>query len=34
VVFRPGHCSITKLERRAGKLHLVEFGAEAATVVT
>jgi broad specificity phosphatase PhoE len=34
VVFRPGHCSITKLERRAGKLRLVELGAEAATVVT
>jgi broad specificity phosphatase PhoE len=34
VVFRPGHCSITKLERRAGKLRLVELGAEAATAVT
>jgi broad specificity phosphatase PhoE len=34
VVFRPGHASITKLERSGGKLRVVELGAEAATVVT
>jgi broad specificity phosphatase PhoE len=34
VVFKPGHASITKLERRAGRLVLAELGAEAATVVT
>ncbi len=33
VVFRPGHASITKLDRRAGKLVIAELGAEAATVV-
>jgi broad specificity phosphatase PhoE len=34
VVFRPGHCSITKLARRGGKLVVTELGSEAATVVT
>jgi broad specificity phosphatase PhoE len=34
VIFKPGHCSITKLERRAGKLAIVELGSEAATIVT
>ena len=34
VVFKPGHCSITKLARRSGKLVVVELGSEAATVVT
>lgn len=34
LVFRPGHCSITKLERRGGRLVVVELGSEAATVVT
>jgi len=34
VVFRPSHCSITKLDRRGGKLVVVELGSEAATVVT
>lgn len=34
VVFKPGHASITKLERRGGKLAVAELGAEAATVVT
>lgn len=33
LVFKPGHCSITRLEQRNGKLHLVELGAEAATRV-
>jgi broad specificity phosphatase PhoE len=33
MVFRPGHCSITKLERRAGKLSVAELGDEAATIV-
>jgi broad specificity phosphatase PhoE len=32
-IFRPAHCSITKLVRRAGKLTVVELGSEAATVV-
>lgn len=34
VVFKPGHCSITKLARRGGKLAVVELGSEAATIVT
>jgi broad specificity phosphatase PhoE len=34
MIFRPAHCSITKLERRNGKLAIVELGSEAATVVT
>lgn len=34
VVFKPAHCSITKLVRRGGRLEIVELGAEAATVVT
>ncbi len=34
VVFRPGHCSITKLTRAGGKLRVAELGSEAATVVT
>ena len=34
VVFKPGHASITKLERRGGKLVVAELGSEAATVVT
>ncbi len=34
VIFRPGHCSITKLARRDGKLAIAELGAEAASVVT
>lgn len=28
-VFRPGHASITTLESRNGRLHLIELGAEA-----
>jgi broad specificity phosphatase PhoE len=34
VIFKPGHCSITKLVRRGGTLAVAELGAEAATVVT
>lgn len=34
VVFKPGHASITKLERRGGRLVVAELGSEAATVVT
>lgn len=34
VVFKPGHASITKLDRRGGKLVVAELGAEAATIVT
>ena len=34
VVFKPGHASITKLDRRGGKLVVAELGSEAATVVT
>lgn len=34
VVFRPGHASITKLDRRDSGLRVTELGAEAATVVT
>jgi broad specificity phosphatase PhoE len=34
VVFKPGHASITKLQRVGGKLRVAELGSEAATVVT
>jgi broad specificity phosphatase PhoE len=34
VIFKPGHCSITKLARVGGKLRVAELGPEAATVVT
>lgn len=34
VIFRPAHCSITKLVRRGGKLSIAELGVEAATTVT
>lgn len=34
VVFKPGHASITKLDRRGGKLVVAELGPEAATIVT
>jgi broad specificity phosphatase PhoE len=33
VVFRPGHCSITRIARQGGKLALVELGSEKATQV-
>jgi broad specificity phosphatase PhoE len=32
-VFRPGHCSVTRLERRAGPLRVAEYGSESATRV-
>lgn len=32
-LFRPGHCSITRLERRGGVLRVAEYGSEAATRV-
>ncbi len=32
-LFRPGHCSVTCLERRGGKLRVVEWGREASTRV-
>ncbi|MEX1249584.1 MAG: histidine phosphatase family protein [Hyphomonas sp.] len=32
-VFRTGHCSVTRLERRAGVLRVAEYGSEAATRV-
>jgi broad specificity phosphatase PhoE len=34
VVFKPGHASITKLDRHGGRLVVTELGAEAATIVT
>lgn len=34
VIFKPGHCSITKLARVGSGLKVVELGSEAATVVT
>jgi broad specificity phosphatase PhoE len=34
VIFRPGHCSITKLVRKGGKLAIAELGSEAASIVT
>jgi broad specificity phosphatase PhoE len=33
VVFRPAHCSITRLERRAGRFAITELGSEAASTV-
>ena len=32
-VFRPGHCSVTRLERRGGELRVAEYGSESATRV-
>lgn len=32
-VFRPGHGSVTRLERRDGRLRVAEYGSEAATRV-
>ena len=32
VIFKPGHCSITKLARRSGKLVIAELGSEGALV--
>lgn len=32
-VFRPGHCSVTRLERRDGVLRVAEYGSESATRV-
>ncbi|WP_291197186.1 histidine phosphatase family protein [Hyphomonas sp.] len=32
-VFRPGHCSVTRLERRGAGLRVAEYGSEAATRV-
>ncbi len=32
-VFRPGHCSVTRLERRNGVLRVAEYGSESATRV-
>ena len=32
-VFRPGHCSVTRLERSDGRLRVAEYGSEAATRV-
>lgn len=34
IVFKPGHASITKLDRRGGRLVVTELGAEAATIIT
>ena len=34
VVFKPGHASITKLDRHGGGLRVMELGPEAATIVT
>ena len=34
VVFKPGHASITRLDRRGGKLVVTELGAESATIIT
>jgi broad specificity phosphatase PhoE len=33
VLFKPAHCSITRVARVGGKLQIAELGAEAATVV-
>lgn len=33
IVFRPGHCSVTRLERAASGLNVAEWGSEAATRV-
>lgn len=32
-IFKPGHCSVTKLERRGGVLRVAEYGSESATRV-
>lgn len=32
-VFRPGHCSVTRLERSGGRLKVAEYGSESATRV-
>lgn len=32
-LFRPGHCSVTRLERRNGVLRVAEYGSESATRV-
>lgn len=32
-VFRPGHCSVTRLERRDGRLRVAEYGSKSATRV-
>lgn len=32
-VFRPGHCSLTRLERVEGRLRVAEYGSESATRV-
>ena len=32
-IFRPGHCSVTRLERRNGVLRVAEYGSESATRV-
>jgi len=32
-VFRPGHCSVTRLERVGGRLRVAEYGSEAASRV-
>jgi len=32
-VFRPGHCSVTRLEWQDGRLRVAEYGSEAATRV-
>jgi len=32
-VFRPGHCSLTRLERTGGRLRVAEYGSESATRV-
>lgn len=32
-IFRPGHCSVTRLERRGGVLRVAEYGSESATRV-
>jgi broad specificity phosphatase PhoE len=32
-VFRPGHCSLTRLERAGGRLRVAEYGSESATRV-
>lgn len=33
IVFRPGHCSVTRLERSGDRLKVAEWGSEAATRV-
>ncbi len=34
VIFRPAHCSITRLVRKGGTLAVAELGSEAASIVT